>query len=106
MLTNSHEVARRIERKCDGSHRHVHLVSGKARKAQMYPREFSRSVCEGIAAEKRRHALGLYYHEVLSLDEISETVRKITGKVGAADELHEEEVAYDGQSGAQLDPSW
>ena len=59
ILTNSAEVAKRVARKCDGSHEHVHLMSGKAKRAQLYPRAFSRAVCEGIAAQKRLHSLGL-----------------------------------------------
>ena len=50
MLTNSPEVARRVARKCTGDHRHVHLVGGRAKRAQLYPRAFSRAVCEGVAA--------------------------------------------------------
>ena len=85
VMTNSHEVARRTERKCDGSHRHVLFVAGEAKKAQLYPRAFCWTVCEGIAPEKRRHALGLYHHKVLSLGEISAAVEKLPGKVRTAD---------------------
>ena len=96
ILTNSIEVARRVERKCTGDHRHVHLIAGKAKRAQLYPRAFSRAVCEGIAAEKRRHALGLQYNPLMSTDEIEIAVEKLIGKKGPAESLHEDEdVAFD-----------
>ena len=105
-LTSSVEVARRVERKCTGDHRHVHLIAGKAKRAQLYPRAFSRAVCEGIAAEKRKHVLGLQHNLMMSLDEMAIAVEKLTGKKGPAEVLHEEEeVAFDDQSGAVLDPS-
>ena len=68
VLTNASEVARRIARKCNGQHRHVHLVGGRAKRAQLYPRAFSREVCEGIAAQKRLHGLGLRHRPLMSLD--------------------------------------
>ena len=104
VLTNSAEVAKRIARRCDGQHRHVHLIGGKAKRAQLYPRAFSRAVCEGVAAQKRLHALGLRCCPIFSLEEISRTVEKITGKKGPAEDLHEDESAYDDQSGVELEP--
>ena len=106
VLTNSCEVARRIAQRCDGQHRHIHLVGGRAKKAQLYPRAFSRAVCEGIAAQKRLHGLGLRHRPLMSFDEVTDAVQKLTGKRGPAEDLHEdiEEYATDDQSGAPLDP--
>ena len=70
VLTNSSEVAKRIARKCNGQHRHVHLIGGKAKRAQLYPRAFNRAVCEGVAAQKRLHALGMRCCPISSLQEI------------------------------------
>ena len=50
ILTNSGEVARRVARKCLKDHRHVNLIGGRAKNAQLFPRAFSRAFCEGIAA--------------------------------------------------------
>ena len=108
ILTNAPEVARRVARKCTGDHRHVHLIGGRAKRAQLYPRAFSRAVCDGIAAQKRLHSLGLQHRELLSVTEMREAVRKLTGKSGSIEELHEpepEDVAFDDQSGSALDPS-
>ena len=59
ILTNSAEVAKRAARKCTGDHRHVNLIGGAAKRAQFYLRVFSRAFCEGVAAQKRQHALGM-----------------------------------------------
>ena len=80
------------------------MIGGRAKRAQLYPRAFSRAVCEGIAAQKRLHALGMKSKPILSVDEMSSAVQKLTGKGGAADELHEDEYAVDDQSGGSLDP--
>ena len=105
VLTNSPEVARRIARKCTGDHRHVHLIGGRAKRAQLYPRAFSQAVCEGIAAEKRLHGLGLVHSPLMSVEEMSSAVEMLTGSKAAASALHEEdEMAFDDQSGAVLDP--
>ena len=54
----------------DGRHRHVHLIQGRARLAQVYPREFSLCICRGIAAQKRLDRLGLWARPVMSLDQM------------------------------------
>ena len=104
ILTNSPEVARRVARKCSGDHVHTHLMNGKAKRAQLYPRAFSKAVCEGIAAQKKLHSLGLRQSPLMNVDEMDEAVTKLTGKVGHVEMLHEDEIAMDDQSGGELDP--
>ena len=108
ILTNSQEVARRVARKCDGGHRHVNLISGRAKRAQLYPRAFSRAFCEGVAAQKRLHALGLRTSPIMSIDEMAEAARKVTGQEelgrSPSEMLHEDEYAEDDQSGGELIP--
>ena len=53
ILTDSDEVAKRVARKCTKDHRHVNLIGGRAKRAQLYPRAFSRAFCECVAAQKR-----------------------------------------------------
>ncbi len=43
-LTSSEFIGVELGRSCDGSHRHVDLVQGRAKAAEAYPRE----LCEGI----------------------------------------------------------
>ena len=47
-MTNFAEVARVLERRCDGSHEHQPLVSGRAKKAEEYTEELCKAICKGI----------------------------------------------------------
>ena len=108
IISNSQEVLKRVDRTCPNRggvqvHEHVVLEGGKAKQAQVYPREFCRAVCEGIAAEKRFRALGM---DVLSL----ETIQSAASEYGVdpSQELHEEDwndgmMATDDQSGEELE---
>lgn len=47
-MTNSEYVAKRMQRRCPGSHHHVPLMNGRARKAQVYTQEFCEEVIKGL----------------------------------------------------------
>ena len=81
--TNSPEVAKRVARRCSGDNRHVNLIGGRAKRAQIYPRAFSRAFCEGVVAQKRLHALGQMSSPLMSIDEMTAAAMKITGVVSA-----------------------
>ena len=108
ILTNSPEVARRVARKCTGDHRRVNLIGGRAKRAQLYPRAFSRAVCEGVAAQKRLHVLGLLSYPMMSIDKMAAAARRATGQEESgrspSEILHEDDYAMDDQSGGELDP--
>ena len=77
VASNSNEVLKRLRIKCPNKggpgdkHEHISLEGTLTKAAQVYPRGFCRTICEGVAAEKRLRALGL---EAWSLDEISVAV--------------------------------
>ena len=50
-LTNSAELAKRLNQVCEGNHRHVHLINGRARQAQVYPPKLVKAILKGIKAE-------------------------------------------------------
>ncbi len=121
IISNSKEVLKKVEKKCpnDGGpgahHEHVHLVDGRAKQAQVYPRAFCRAVCEGVAAEKRIRALGVKAKPMLSMEEMQQIAHISGAKAkdgeSASDALHEEEVdegkwtiAVDDQTGEPLCP--
>ena len=52
-MTNSIAIARRLMRRCQGGHRHVHLISGRAAKAAEYTPELCRAICQGLVDQKR-----------------------------------------------------
>ena len=46
--TNSPEIAKKLARRCDGSHFHAPTMSGKPRKAQIYPAELVKAILRGL----------------------------------------------------------
>ena len=53
VLTNSIALQRVLGKKCPGCHRHVQLTGGKAKAAQVPPKEFCRAVTNGIIEQAR-----------------------------------------------------
>ena len=89
ILSNSQEVLKRVAVSCpykrpntSKHHFHVPLESGRARRCQIYPVEFRRQVCKGIAAEKRLRRVGMVWIHLVALGS-KEDGRK------ACDDLHE-----------------
>ena len=79
----------------------------------MYPREFCRAVCAGIAAQKRIRNLGLTSLPLLSISEMQECVPGNKTTSSPSEDLHEGEMAqnawsewqaFDDVSGARLVP--
>ncbi len=48
LLTNSDLIAKRVSRKCDGMHRHIELVGGRAKFAQVYPHMLRQEILWGL----------------------------------------------------------
>ena len=71
-MTNSWWIAQELSRLCDGTHRHCHLVGGRAKKAQEYTEEMCRAICRGLLKEQRP--------KVMSLSQIGEGIRKQKGE--------------------------
>ena len=67
LMSSSGEVLKRVDRRCSNEcgqdlHRHVHLIHGRAKAAQVYPRELAVSICEGIAAQKMTNTFPKMWH--------------------------------------------
>ena len=56
-------------------HRHVHLIQGQAKAAQVYPRDSAVSIGEGIAAQKRIEALGIKLKDVMSIESMRQALK-------------------------------
>lgn len=50
-LTNSPELAKVLSGECNGTHRHVHLVNGRARQAQVYPPRMVTAILRAVRKE-------------------------------------------------------
>ena len=55
-LSSSRFVAEELNRYCDGSHDHVHLMAGKAAAAQVYPPDLCKAMLRGITRQKKADA--------------------------------------------------
>ena len=119
IMSNADAVLERIERRCtnniDGGskHRHVHLISGKAKAAQVYPRAFCQCVCEGIAAQKKMDRMGVRSVPLMSMEAMEEVMnvskveREGEGE-SPAEALHDsppEIVAFDDITNGEPDPA-
>ena len=110
LMSNSNEVLKRIASVCPNAgedktlhHTHVPLEQGRARRCQVYPRQFSRRICEGIAAEKKLRQLGLMSMALMDCDSID--VDMAVGRKASGD-LHDGNgmQAFDDTSGEALIP--
>ena len=95
-------------------HRHADLMGGRARQCQVYPRDFCRAVCEGVASQKKLMELGLKAEPLMALDEMYATVPDDLKSGDPGRDLHEYEdeyvtwdgmTAFDDQTGVQLKPA-
>ena len=112
VMSSSEEILKRIARRCsneDGGtqHRHVHLIQGRAKAAQVYPKDLASSICEGVAAQKRVEDLGVISREVMSVEKMQKASGSTPDECPSA-ALHEVGCegmeAYDDVSGQPLDP--
>ena len=71
-LTNSWWIAQELNRQCDGSHKHQHLVGGRAKKAAEYTADMCRAICRGLLKEQRS--------KVMSLCQVGEGIRVRKGQ--------------------------
>ena len=95
-MTSSEEVLKRVSVRCSNEtcdtahkHRHIHLIQGRAKAAQVYPRLFGIRVCQGIRAQRRLEELGMRAWPVMTVDQMTKTSPK--GKVDEcpSEALHE-----------------
>ena len=107
-MSSSAEILERLCKTCNGNHRHVHLVSGRAKAAQVYPRLFCSKLCEGIAAHKKLDDLGMMSRPVMSMEVMRATAKSDSGE-DPRQALHErygsDIEAFDDLTGDVLDPA-
>ena len=89
-------------------HRHVQLVKGRAKQAQVYPPKFCAGVCEGIAAQKKKEILGVQSRPLMTIEEMHRAAGSVAKGECPSRSLHEDEceglIAIDGVTGQELDP--
>ncbi len=58
-MTNAPALARRLAQRCIGGHRHITLIGGRAKRAEIYPEQLCREILLGLL-EQRRETVGLW----------------------------------------------
>ena len=72
IMTNSPEIANRMSRKGTGDHERIQLEGGTGcKKAQGYPKQLCKTICEGISAQRRHDAMNLVALDVVTLEELA-----------------------------------
>ena len=90
-------------------HRHVHLIQGRAKYAQVYTKLFGERLCEGIPAQKKLDSLGVQSGPLMSVEQMSKAAGQPNSNECPSKALHETGgtglIAFDGVSVQQLEPS-
>ena len=107
-MTNSHEIATRLDRRCSVEHRerikHLPVWGERAREAQIYPPALCQAVAEGIRAQKMIGETNLCGLELRDLGIVDEDITPI-------DLQHDDEdqdliwEAWDDVTGKELKPA-
>ena len=114
IMTSSDEVLKRVSVRCTNEtcekhkhHRHIQLIQGRAKAAQVYPRLFGIRICQGLRAQRRLEELGLRARPAMSVEQMESVAQN--GEGSPSGDLHEvdpnEMTAFDDVSGQELDPA-
>ena len=102
-MTNSWILAHHLDKfKCSGGHRHVHLLSGRAAGAAIYPDKLCHAICEGIKEQIEYDKFlsrldKSYVSEVCSISRVSNSIQSmVRGKYVHNDEDDCEQDIYNG----------
>ena len=53
-MTNAICIARQLAQRCPGNHRHIQLVGGRAKAAEVYPDELCKAISRGLVEQMSR----------------------------------------------------
>ena len=90
-MTNSFWIAAELKTKCDGSHWHQHLVSGRAKAAAQYPAGLCRAICAGLRNQINSSEEEVRYLKCLMSVKAEDTVEERKGGEVMEDVEHEED---------------
>ena len=103
LMSNLHEVLKRVKMSCTHDHEHIPLVQVRAKKCQVYPQAFCRTIVDCIAAKKKLREIGMVALPLLDIDDLEHDMKN--GAAAVLD-LHDCATmqAFDDQSSEALDP--
>ena len=89
-MTSSRHIAKELNRLCDASHDHVHLMAGKASAAQVYPPDLCKAMLRGIAKQKQEDKDGLVVTSRMTMQKAKNCVRSLSSVcIGTATDVVE-----------------
>ena len=50
-MTNSECIARHLAQRCPGNHRHIQLINGRAKAAEVYPDKLCKAIVKGLVEQ-------------------------------------------------------
>ena len=114
-MTNAPCLAESLRRRCPGDHRHITLVDGRAKSAEVYPDGLCKAICAGFRNQTEQDAKAddIDVGQVREPSKIGKSNRFLAGLVeilelARADEDDEDDAymeAYDDVNGGDLDPT-
>ena len=52
-MTNAECIANRLDQRCKGDHRHIQLISGRAKHAEIYPDQLHQAILTGLIEQMK-----------------------------------------------------
>ena len=110
-MTNSSAIAAKVGKKCNGKHRHIMLIGGRAKEAQHYPPDLCKAICEGLVEQLCKDGVKKLKTDSRKIKQLSRAVPPTRQqRLRQIEELnslmHSEEGTWDAVRGGWLDPSW
>ena len=86
--TNAPALAKTLSRACSGNHRHIQLIGGRAKKAEIYPPKLCEAIIEGL---------------IKQMEDDGKLEKGCVGTIMAVDPLNDCKQFWDDVSGEPLD---
>ena len=97
-----------MERKCDKTHQHARLASNRTKLAAIYPPQLIDAICDGIneqiKADKLDQNIIARIEYIEGSNVLAEVQKARANAAKCHEDDHQELIAFDDVSGAELDP--
>ena len=101
-MTSSRCIAMQLDKRCDGTHTHVHLVGGRAATAQTYPEEQCKAIVRGVVRQKAEDREGRVSTPVMDAPQL----RSFMGSIGVMMRPQISSTVVEGAAGCKPGGSW
>jgi len=101
-MTNARAIAEELGIHCDGQHRHVHLLNGRAKRAEVYPDELCVRILRGLVSQMRIDGR-IDQNGLCIMAEEEASINAVLGDGTAWDDVTGEELDHDAVKKARQD---